>query len=86
MRETIKYTWNAKVTGIYKTNITNFKNNIEETIHQAEVKCILLGDGIRNIVNVISEALEKICQKNEIKKQTKTTTAQTMVWRVLWKI
>ena len=43
------------------------------------MKCSLLGDGIRNIVNVISEALEKICQKNEIKKQTKTTTAQTMV-------
>ena len=88
MCESIKYKWNANFIDIYKANVTNFKNNIEESIHQAEVKTSLLGDDINNIVNVISEALKKAaynsgmgksCKINKIKKQTKTTTTQTMV-------
>ena len=59
MCERIKYKWNANFIDIYKANVTNFKNNIEESIHQAEVKTSLLGDDINNIVNGISEALKK---------------------------
>ena len=61
MCERIKnsYKWNANFIGIYKANVTNLKKNIEERIHQAEVKNSLLGDDINNIVNVISEALKK---------------------------
>ena len=92
MCENIKYKWNANFSDVYKTNITKFTNNIEETIYQAEIKSSLLDDDINNIVNVISDALKKAAYnsgmgkslKNEIK--TKTTTAQTMVWRVLWNI
>ena len=35
MFERIKYKWNANFIDIYKANVTNFKNNIEERIHQA---------------------------------------------------
>ena len=59
MCENIKYKWNANFIDVYKTNITKFKNNIEETIHQAEIKSSLLDDDINNIVNVISHALKK---------------------------
>ena len=31
----IKYKWNANFIDIYKANVTNFKNNIEESLHQA---------------------------------------------------
>ena len=44
MCENIKYKWNANFIDVYKTNITKFKNNIEETICQAEIKSSLLDD------------------------------------------
>ena len=56
---------------IYKANVTNFKNNIEESIHQAEVKTSLLGDDINNIVNVISEALKKAAYNSGMGKSCK---------------
>ena len=67
--------------------------DVARHIYQAEIKSSLLDHDIKNIVNVISDALKKAeynsgmgksLKKNEIK--TKTTTAQTMVWRVLWDI
>ena len=55
MCENIKYNF----IDVYKTNINKFKNNIEETIYQAEIKSSLLDGDINNIVNVISDALKK---------------------------
>ena len=73
MGERIKYKWNANFIDIYKANVTNFKNNIEESIHQAEVKTSLLGDDINNIVNVISEALKKAAYNSGMGKSCKKT-------------
>ena len=58
MCENFIYKWDANFIDVYKTNITKFKNNIEETIYQAEIKSSLLDD-INNILNVISDALKK---------------------------
>ena len=69
----IKYKWNANFIDIYKANVTNFKNNIEESIHQAEVKTSLLGDAINNIVNGISEALKKAAYNSGMGKSLKKT-------------
>ena len=66
MGERMKYKWNANFIDIYKANVTNFKNNIEESIHRAEVKTSLLSDDINNIVNVVSEALR---EDNERRRQ-----------------
>ena len=66
MCENIKYKWNANFIYVYKTNIIKFKNNIEETIYQAEIKGSLLDDDINNIVNVISDALKKAAYNSEI--------------------
>ena len=66
-------TLNTSVIDVYKTNITKFKNNIEETIYQAEIKSSLLGADINNIINVISDALKKAaydsCMWNSLKKR-----------------
>ena len=73
MCENIKYKCNANFIDVYKTNITKFKNNIEETIYQAEIKSSLLGDDIKNIVIVISDALKKAaydsCMWKSLKKR-----------------
>ena len=71
MCENIKYKWNANFIDVYKTNITKFKNNIEETIHQAEIKSSLLDDDINNIVNVISDALKKAAYNSGMGKSLK---------------
>ena len=59
MCRNIKCKWNANFIDVYKTTINKFKNNIEETIYQAEIKSSLLDDYINTIVNVISDALKK---------------------------
>ena len=71
MCENIKYKWNANFIDVYRTNITRFKNNIEETIHQAEIKSSLLDDDINNIVNVISDALKKAAYNSGMGKPLK---------------
>ena len=73
MCENIKYKWNANFIDVYRTNITKFKNNIEETIHQAEIKSSLLDDDINNIVNVISDALKKAAYNSGMGKSLKKT-------------
>ena len=71
MCENIKYKWNANFIDVYRTNITKFKNNIEKTIHQAEIKSSLLDDDINNIVNVISDALKKAAYNSGMGKSLK---------------
>ena len=71
MCENIKYKWNANFIDVYRTNITKFKNNIEETIHQAEIKSSLLDDDINNIVNVFSDALKKAAYNSGMGKSLK---------------
>ena len=71
MCENIKYKWNANYIDVYETNITKFKNNIEETIYQAEIKSSLLDDDNNNIVNVISDALKKAAYNSGIGKSLK---------------
>ena len=73
MCENIKYKWNANFINVYKTNITKFKNNIEDTIYQAEIKSSLLDDDIYNIVNVISDALKKAAYNSGMGESIKKT-------------
>ena len=72
MCENIIYKWDANFIDVYKTNITKFKNNIEETIYQAEIKSSLLDD-INNILNVISDALKKAAYNSGMGKSLKKT-------------
>ena len=63
----------ANFIDVYRTNRTKFKNAIEETIHQAEIKSSLLDDDINNIVNVISDALKEAAYNSGMGKSLKKT-------------
>ena len=84
----INLEWNSNFIDIYRENLTNLKNDIEDSIHRAEIKGSPLEEDINEIAIVISEALGygKIYSKNECKKETKTIATQTMVWWLLWEI
>ena len=61
-----KFRWNSNFIDICRGNLTNLKNDIEDSIHRAEIKGSILEN-------------ENLPKKNESKKETKTFATKTMV-------
>ena len=61
---------------IYRENLTNLKNDIEDSIHRAEIKGSLLEEDTNEIGNVISEALKKAAYNSGMGKSTQKTNVK----------
>ena len=71
-----KFKWNSNFIDIYRENLTNLKNDIEDSIHRAEIKGSPLEEDINEIANVISEALKKAAYNSGMGKSTQKTNVK----------
>ena len=71
-----KFKWNSNFIDIYRENQTNLKNDIEDSIHRAEIKGSPLEEDINEIANVISEALKKAAYNSGMGKSTQKTNVK----------
>ena len=71
-----KFKLNSNFIDIYRENLTNLKNDIEDSIHRAEIKGSLLEGDINEIANFISEALKKVAYSSGMGKYTHKTNVK----------
>ena len=71
-----KIKWSSNFIDIYRENLTNLKNDIEDGIHRAEIKGSPLEDDINEIANAISEALKKAAYNSGMGKSTQKTNVK----------
>ena len=77
-KEKNKFKWNSNFIDIYRENLTNLKNDMEDGIHRAEIKVSPLEDDINEIANAISEALKKAAYNSDMGKSTQKTNVKKM--------